>query len=69
MSALRVTADRYRCISGGRCMASAGEVFDQDEDGIVLVLIPEPGPELREAVRRAAFLCPSRAIRLTETED
>ncbi|MFJ5925157.1 ferredoxin [Kitasatospora sp. NPDC092948] len=66
MSAARVEADRGRCISGGRCMASAEEVFDQDEDGIVVVRIPEPGLELLEAVRRAEFLCPAQAIRLTE---
>lgn len=65
MSAVHVHADRERCISGGRCMASAPEVFDQDDDGIVLVLRPEPGPELERAVRQAAFLCPARAVRVT----
>ncbi|MCX4751614.1 ferredoxin [Kitasatospora sp. NBC_01287] len=67
VSAARVTADRERCISGGRCMATAGEVFDQDEEGIVVVLTPEPPADLHEAVREAAYLCPARAIRFTES--
>ncbi|MBO4270853.1 ferredoxin [Microbispora triticiradicis] len=59
-----VSADRERCISGGRCMAATSEVFDQDEDGIVVVLTSNPAPEQEDRVRRAAYLCPSRAIRI-----
>ncbi|GAA2985999.1 ferredoxin [Streptosporangium longisporum] len=61
-----VRADRERCISGGRCMAATSDVFDQDDDGIVVVLVPRPAPQQQERVRRAAFLCPAQAIQISE---
>ncbi|WP_329080671.1 MULTISPECIES: ferredoxin [unclassified Streptosporangium] len=61
-----VRADRERCISGGRCMAATSDVFDQDDDGLVVVLTPSPAPEEEALVRRAAFLCPAQAIRISE---
>ncbi|WP_371786748.1 ferredoxin [Streptosporangium subroseum] len=59
-------ADRERCISGGRCMAATSDVFDQDDEGLVVVLTPRPAPQEEERVRRAAFLCPAQAIRISE---
>ncbi|MFI0479628.1 ferredoxin [Actinomadura sp. 9N215] len=59
---MRVRADPERCISAGRCMATADEVFDQDEDGLVLVLSDRPPEGLAARVRRAAYLCPAGAI-------
>ncbi|GAB2855616.1 ferredoxin [Actinocorallia aurea] len=59
-----VEADRESCISAGRCMAANGAVFDQDEEGIVVVLAPAPAAEHRESVRKAAYLCPAGAIKL-----
>jgi ferredoxin len=42
---------------------AAGAVFDQrEEDGIVFLLDDSPPAELHDAVRRAAALCPARAI-------
>jgi ferredoxin len=64
VTAVWVSADQERCISGGRCMAATSEVFDQDEDGLVVVLTPQVAPELEDRVRKAAYLCPSRAIRI-----
>jgi ferredoxin len=47
--------------------ARAAEVFDQDEDdAVVIVLDDEPGPEHHDAVRQAAQLCPAAVIRLTK---
>jgi ferredoxin len=54
--------DRDRCISSGRCVVSAPEVFDQDDEGLALTLRPELGPGDEAAVREAEFLCPARAI-------
>ncbi|GAA2585758.1 ferredoxin [Actinomadura fulvescens] len=59
-----VTADRESCISGGRCMAATSEVFDQDDEGLVVVLTPRPAPDQEERARKAAFLCPARAIQI-----
>ncbi|WP_062439917.1 ferredoxin [Herbidospora daliensis] len=61
-----VTVDRERCCSSGQCALIAPEVFDQDEhDGTVLLLRPEPGPELHAAVEDAADHCPCSAISLS----
>ncbi|WP_236792317.1 ferredoxin [Amycolatopsis sp. GM8] len=62
---MRVEADRDRCISAGRCMATAPRIFDQDDDGIVVVVVPETGPDDEAQVREAGFLCPAQAIRIT----
>jgi ferredoxin len=44
----------------------APETFDQnEEDGKVVVLAPEPPEGERDAVRQAELTCPAAAIRLT----
>lgn len=60
---MKVTLDPERCVGAGHCVLSAPEVFDQDEhDGVVLLLDPEPADHLAGAVHEAADLCPARAI-------
>lgn len=69
MSAPLLTADRDRCIGAGMCAMTAPEVFDQDpDDGLVLLLHPEPAVTHRAAARMAVGLCPSGAITLHEPE-
>ncbi|MFF7636300.1 ferredoxin [Kitasatospora sp. NPDC008050] len=63
---MRITVDTHRCIGAGQCVLSAPEVFDQDEDGLVTLLRPEPGAEEWARARRAAGLCPSRTITVQE---
>lgn len=63
---MRVHADRDVCIGAGMCVMSAEAIFDQDDDGVV-VLMAEKVPDGEErAVRAAVRLCPSGAIRLTD---
>ena len=38
ISQMRITADRDVCIGAGMCVMNAEEVFDQGDDGIVVVL-------------------------------
>ncbi|MGW3074585.1 MULTISPECIES: ferredoxin [unclassified Kitasatospora] len=64
-----VTADREACIGAAQCAYSAPAVFDQDDDGHVLVRDPHPGPHEWDAVREAVDLCPVQAIRLRGTAD
>ena len=60
---MRIVADRQRCTSAGNCARVAPELFDQgEEDGVVVVLEPEPPPSLADAAREAESLCPARAI-------
>lgn len=62
-----INVDPERCCAAGMCVLSAPEVFDQDpDDGVVVLLDPTPPPELHAAVREAALLCPATAIALTE---
>ncbi|MEU6269763.1 ferredoxin [Saccharopolyspora shandongensis] len=64
---MRITVDTEWCTGSGQCALTAADVFDQrDEDGTVVLLQPEPPAEAHEAVRQAALLCPTRAIRVAE---
>jgi ferredoxin len=60
---MRVIVDQDKCVAAGQCVLAAGAVFDQrEDDGIVFLLDDSPPPELHAAVRRAAALCPARAV-------
>ncbi|WP_102141452.1 ferredoxin [Mycobacterium hubeiense] len=63
---MRVQADRDVCISAGNCVMTAGAVFDQDDDGIVVVLVDDIPDEELDRVREAVKLCPSSALRLVD---
>ncbi|MEV6800343.1 ferredoxin [Micromonospora rifamycinica] len=59
---MTVSADRSRCAGAGQCVLAVPEVFDQDdEDGLVLV-VAQPGPGQEGAVSDAVRLCPSGAL-------
>jgi len=46
----------------------APELFTQDEDtGLVVVLVEEPSENQREAAWAAQMACPTRAVAVTET--
>lgn len=62
---MHIDVDRERCCGAGMCALEAPEVFDQDEtDGRVVLILAEPPGALHEAVREAAKLCPSGAVKL-----
>lgn len=63
---MRIEADRDDCISAGNCVMTAGEIFDQDDDGIVDVLVPEVSADDEAKVREAVKLCPASALRLVD---
>ena len=64
MAGVHVHADRDVCIGAGLCVLTAGAVFDQDDDGIVIVLDEHPADAA--AAREAVENCPSGALSLTE---
>jgi ferredoxin len=67
---MRVSADREACISAGRCLAATSEVFDQDEEGLVVVLLPDPpGEQQRVKARKAAYACPAGAIEIRSDDE
>ncbi|WP_169985118.1 MULTISPECIES: ferredoxin [unclassified Microbispora] len=64
---MKVVVDEARCCGAGQCVLIAPEVFDQrDEDGVVVLLEPEPAEDRHDAVREAAAVCPAAAIQVDE---
>ncbi|MER5479254.1 ferredoxin [Streptomyces sp. NPDC002734] len=64
---MKVTVDQGLCCGAGQCVLVAPEVFDQqEEDGRVVLLDPEPGEGHAAAVREAAATCPTGAVRLVD---
>jgi ferredoxin len=64
---MKIEVDRDVCASSGMCVLTAPDVFDQDEeDGRVVLLVPDPPEEFQGAAHQAAQLCPTRAITVTD---
>lgn len=62
-----VRVDRDRCLGAGMCALTAPQVFDQDEDeGLVLLLNARPPQDQHAAVRIAAGVCPAAVITVTQ---
>ena len=59
---VEIHVDRIRCIGSGECVHVARGVFDQDDDGISVVVDPRGEPE--ETIVRAVVACRMRAITL-----
>ncbi|HEY2440127.1 MAG TPA: ferredoxin [Solirubrobacteraceae bacterium] len=64
---MRVIVDQDACISSGQCVLAEPAVFDQTDDGVVVLLDECPPAELHDAVREAESLCPAQAITLTDS--
>ncbi|MCW2719753.1 MAG: ferredoxin [Pseudonocardiales bacterium] len=63
---MKIAADRDTCIGAGLCVGTSDTVFDQDDDGIVVVLVEEPDGADADKAREAVSLCPSGALRIIE---
>ena len=57
-----VTIDRDKCIGSGACVIACPDVFGQDDDGMVRLLDPSPGPDLDDRVSQAVRACPANVI-------
>ncbi len=62
---LEVSADRHECQSYGNCVLKAPDLFDLDDNGVVVVLDKTPGEEHRQQALSAVRACPVRALSLT----
>lgn len=64
---MKVIVDQSKCVSSGNCVLNDPEVFDQDDDAGVVVLLQEhPSAEHADAVHAAAMACPGRAITVAD---
>jgi ferredoxin len=61
----RVQVDRERCVGSGVCESLAPEVFEVDDDGLLVVHREEPDTDQLDAVRDAVQQCPARALSLS----
>lgn len=61
---MKVRADRNLCIGAGMCVMTDDAVFDQDDDGIVVLRCDHVPDDHRQQVREAVNLCPSGALSL-----
>lgn len=63
---MRVSANPETCAVSSLCVYRLPQVFDQDEEGQVVVRQANPPEELHEAARQAARSCPTQSIRIEE---
>ncbi|MFJ8111749.1 ferredoxin [Streptomyces sp. NPDC096132] len=66
MTSHKVELEADKCVASGQCVVAAMQVFDQDDDGIAILLEERPAPDLLDDVREAVAVCPAAAIRLVE---
>ena len=63
---MKVTIERHRCIGAGQCVLYAPELFEQDEEGLVVQLRDDLSESDREAIEGAVMSCPTGTLTLTE---
>ncbi|NIH82536.1 ferredoxin [Amycolatopsis viridis] len=63
---MRIAADTDLCIGAGQCVLTDPELFDQDDDGTVVVLDDHPTGDKEDSAREAVNLCPAMALSLRD---
>ncbi|MEV0218529.1 ferredoxin [Streptomyces sp. NPDC050704] len=62
---MKLDADRARCEGHGLCEDVAPEVFELDDDAVVVLLHEEVPEELERKAEAGARVCPVAALRVT----
>lgn len=65
---MRLVIDYKRCRKAAQCCYLHPELFKADQTGAPVVLVEQPGEELREPAEEAVELCPNGAISFEEDE-
>ncbi|WP_037970878.1 ferredoxin [Streptosporangium amethystogenes] len=60
---MRIIADRLRCVGAGQCSLVLPEIFDSDDEGLVVV-IGEVTEADADGLRHAVRICPVGALSL-----
>jgi ferredoxin len=63
---MRLEKNHDRCIGAGQCVLTDPRIFDQDDHGLVRVLIEQPQGADESAARKAVFICPAKALSIAE---
>jgi ferredoxin len=61
---MRLTADHDDCIASGNCVMISEALFDQDDDGIVVLLAEEVPAAEEDHAREAVKTCPASVLHL-----
>ena len=62
----RVAVDCELCVGSGSCEMLAPDVFEVDDDGVLVVHREEPADDELSDVRDAVQACPTRSLSLAE---
>ena len=63
---MKLSIDYDICTGHGRCFMLAANLFDSDEDGRGVVLMPDVPEEEIGLARETSYSCPEQAVILTE---
>jgi ferredoxin len=61
---MRLIADRDACIASGNCMMISEELFDADDDGVVVLRTADVPEGEEDHAREAVKICPASVLRL-----
>jgi ferredoxin len=65
---ITIKADRDVCQGYGNCVLADPDLFDVDDEGLVVLSSETVRPEGLAAAKRAAYDCPSEAITVMEND-
>lgn len=65
---LEVGADYAKCQGYANCITAAPDVFDVDDEGVVIVLRDEVGEDERDRVAESVRSCPMAALTLSDKQ-
>jgi ferredoxin len=63
---IRIKTNRATCNGYGNCVLAAPSFFDLDDDGLVVLKQETAGEADADAVRQAAYGCPTDSITVTD---
>lgn len=63
--AMKLSANRDDCIASGNCVMISAALFDQDDDGVVVLLTEDVPESEQERAREAVKTCPASVLHLS----
>ena len=66
---ISIRVDRSACQGFGNCVLAESSVFDIDDEGLVVLNEHTVTEDRADAVRRAAYDCPTEAITVVQSDD